>query len=388
MTKVRRCWLALVPALFLVMQACGGGSYGTSNGQHVSGSGSGSGGGSGSGSGSGSVGSVWSKVSTPAGATSISFFAVNGSNHWFIADRLTGFYRSTDQGATWTQINSGIRYAFGWTIQVDPANGDLIANTCSCNGMNVNPVGFFRSSDEGNTWTQIATPAGFHLSLAGAQTGCAFTNTNYMVCGGYYGTGAAWVSTNTGQSTIAASSNPLLGTAYSIAFNPVKNDLWLGTEQRGLYRSTNNGMSWTQVSPSSTGYDPVNGVNIGNVYGINFDRSGNVLASSQGGVWKSAASGSGYSWSRVLINQNTSAGKGIGRDANGNLYYGHNHDPLNPITIYRSSDNGSTWSEFDNGIPKQYLEAAHFTYNHSDGQMYVVIFEEATNHGWLYRTGG
>ena len=374
MARFRCYWLALVPALFVVMQACGGGSSLSSRStQQVPGS--------------GSVGSAWSKVSTPAGAGSITFFAVNGSNHWFIADRLTGFYRSTDQGATWTQINSGIQYPFGWTIQVDPANGDLIANTCSCSAPNLNPVGFFRSSDEGNTWTQIPNPSGFHLSLNGAQTGCAFTANSNMICGGYYGQGIAWVSTNGGQSTTTVTSSPLLGTAFSIAFNSVKNDVWLGTEQRGVYHSTNNGTSWVQVSPNAVSLDPVNGVMIGNVYGLNFDRNGDVLASSQGGVWKSSPSGSGFTWNLVLKNQNTSAGKGIGRDSAGNLYYGHNSDSLNPITIYRSTDNGASWSEFDNGIPQQYLQGRNFTYNHSDGQMYVVIFDEATGHGWLYRTG-
>jgi hypothetical protein len=53
----------------------------------------------------------------------VNFVAFNGSDHWFIADRSHGFYRSTDQGATWTSINSGLATTLGWTINMNPANG-------------------------------------------------------------------------------------------------------------------------------------------------------------------------------------------------------------------------------------------------------------------------
>jgi len=65
----------------------------------------------------------WQKVSTPSAASQINYVAFNGSNHWFIVDRKQGFYRSTDQGASWTQINSGLTTTLGWTINVNPAKG-------------------------------------------------------------------------------------------------------------------------------------------------------------------------------------------------------------------------------------------------------------------------
>ena len=138
---LRRYLFAL--AIFALMAgatSCGGGAAGTSN---SSGS---------PGSGGSPSGISWQKVSVPSGATQVAFFSVNSSNHWFLADRSEGFFRSTDQGATWTAINSSLATTLGWTISIDPGNGDLIASTYSAS-LNANPVNFYRSTNEGASWT-------------------------------------------------------------------------------------------------------------------------------------------------------------------------------------------------------------------------------------------
>ena len=341
-----------------------------------------------SGGGGGGGGAGWAKVNTPSAATQINYFALNSSNHWFIADRTQGFYRSTDQGATWTQINSGLTTTLGWTINSDPASGALIASIYSGTVLNAHPVIFYRSTNEGNSWTAI--PSG-QLSAAAAQSGCVFPANSSIVCGGYWapspGSGA-WVSTNGGQTTINASTASTNGgSVYGLGVNPVAQDLWLGTEQNGIFRSADNGLTWTVQSPPATSFDPVNGIRDGNIYGMTFDRNGNVLFGSQGGVWKSSKTGAGYSWTNVLPNRNTAAGKGLGRDANGNLYYGHNHDTSDPTVVYRSTDNGSTWSAYDSGIPP-FLEGHEFIVNPADRKLYAVIEDGTTNDGWLYRTVG
>ena len=340
----------------------------------------------GSGPGSVSTGpNSWQKVNTPAAATQINFVSFNNSNHWFIADRNRGFYRSTDQGSTWTQINSGLATTLGWTINVNPANGDLIASTYSGSAIGANPVTFYRSSDEGNTW--IAIQSG-HLSAATAQTGCIFPG-SAIVCGGYWAPSPStgiWISTDGGQTASGASTASTNGgTAYGLGINPVTADLWLGTEQNGIFRSTDNGLTWTQESPAATSFDPNHGIRDGNIYGMTFDRNGDVLFGSQGGIWKSSKNGAAYSWTNVLTNQNTAAGKGFGTDANGNLYYGHNYDPTDPTVVYRSSDDGNTWSAFDSGIPAS-LEGHRFVVNPTNRKLYAVIEDGNTNNGWLYST--
>jgi len=125
---------------------------------------------------------------------------------------------------------------------VNPANGDLVASTYSGPVINAHSVTFYRSTDEGNTWTLI--PSG-HLSAATAQTGCIFPG-NTIVCGGYWApapASSAWISTDGGQTTTSASTATSNGgNVYGLGFNPVTQDLWLGTEQHGIFRSTDNGL--------------------------------------------------------------------------------------------------------------------------------------------------
>ncbi len=327
----------------------------------------------------------WQRISVPSGAVQISGFAVNSGNHWFIADRSKGFYRSTDQGGSWTPINTGLSNTFAWSIDVNPATGDLIGSTYAGTSGTL-PVKFYRSTNEGASWTAISTVS---LSSATALTGCAFPSNGNIVCGGFWAAtpnSGAWVSTNGGQSTSNVSNSTNMGgSVYSLAINPVGGDLWLGTEQMGIYHSTDNGLTWTQASPADTNVDPANGIRDGNIYGITFDRSGDVLFSSQGGIWKSAKTSGGYSWSNVLANSNTAAGKGMGRDAGGDLFYGHNPDPSDTTAVRCSTDDGATWKACDSGIPAG-LTAQDFLVSPADGKLYTVIRDETGNAGFLYRT--
>jgi hypothetical protein len=268
---------------------------------------------------------------------------------------------------------------------VNPATGALIASTYP--GVNgTNPIRFYRSTDEGTHWTAVATS--FGLSAYPAFTGCVFASNGNAICGGFWPPApysGAWVTANGGRTTVAGLTAPGIGGVFGFGFDPVSKDLWLGNETHGVFRSTDNGFSWTQESPSDQAVDPVNGIRDGNARSFAFDRNGNVLFAAQGGIFKSSNSGSSYTWTNVMGNGNTSAGKSLGQDGSGNLYYGHDFDTTNPTTIYRSTDNGATWSAYDSGIP-QFLEATQFLVNPSDRKMYVYIEDEAANVGTLYRT--
>ena len=348
----------------LVIASCGGGGSGSIN----------------LGGGGGSL--SWQQVSVPSGANQISAFAVSQSNHWFIADRNKGFYRSTDQGGSWTAINTGLANTLAWNISLNPASGDLIGSTYAGSGGAA--VRFYRSSDEGAHWTAISSVS---LDSATALTGCAFPSNGNTVCGGFWaaGTSGAWVSTNGGQSTTNVSNVSYMGASvYSLAVNPVSGDVWLGTEQMGIFRSSDNGFTWTQASPPDTNVDSVHGIRDGNIYGITFDSSGKVLFSSQGGIWKSSTT-SGGSWTNVLANHNTAAGKGMGRDAAGDLFYGHNPDSNDTSSVRCSTDGGLNWSRCDSGIPGG-LTAQDFVISPADGRLFAVMRDEGGNSGSLYRT--
>ena len=335
-------------------------------------------------SGTASANANWQLVSTPSSATQVSYFAVNSSNHWFLSDRNTGFWKSTNQGASWTQINGTIPAPVqGWTIQVNPATGDLIANTINASYPSGGASHYYRSTDEGNTWTQVPEPTNFHNSWGSAQTGCLLPTSGggNLVCGGYYGGNntSGFYSTNNGTTTTLTSATPAVSSDYGFARNPVDGSFFMGTENGGTFRSTDGGATWTQVWPFQT--SPSNG----NQYFVTFDCSGNPIVTAQAGIFRGVGSAGSYTWTNPLFNGNTSAGKGLFTDSYCSIYWGHNHDTNRPTVVYRSLDNGVTWSAWDTGIPAG-LEGHVMVENPADGMIYAVIEDGQTNNGWVYRT--
>ncbi len=328
----------------------------------------------------------WESITTPFSQPNFIDFGTNG--HWFAADRNQGFFRSTDRGATWSSISSGIATQFGWTINAAP-NGNLIAGIYSSGGPNLHPVLFYRSSNEGSSWTVIQSSVSGILDASPAWTGCAFTASGTAVCGGYWASSPSpggWYSSNSGQSVASISTTSSNGmTVFSLALNPVNKDLWMGTEQYGIFRSTDNGATWSAASPPDTQIDPSGGIRDGNVLAITFDRSGNVLFGSQGGIWKSSSNGGRFSWKNVKGNPTTADGIAMARDSSGVLYYGHGSAAADPTVLYCSTDDGSTWQACDGGLP-QAQEIHRLVVNPADEKMYATVWDEVSGTGKIYRT--
>jgi hypothetical protein len=244
---------------------------------------------------------------------------------------------------------------------------------------------FYRSKNEGGSWTMIQSG---QLDASPAWTGCALAANSNLVCGGYWApspTTGGWYSSNGGQSVSAVATTSSNGDAvFALALNPVNHDLWMGTEQYGIFRSTDNGATWSPASPPDTQIDSVHGIRDGNIFAITFDRNGNVLFGAQGGIWKSSKNGSGFSWSNVKANSNTADGYALARDANGTLYYGHKRDSSDPTSLYCSTDDGSTWKACDGGIP-QSLAVRRLVVNPADRKMYAIGWD-VNDIGTLYRT--
>jgi photosystem II stability/assembly factor-like uncharacterized protein len=98
-----------------------------------------------------------------------------------------GIWRTTDGGATWTQLKNGLPAPAAFNraiIAIAPSNPDVLY--CQAANESEGILGIFRSSDGGNTWNDIS---GTHFDDEGQMTyGNSIvvhpTDPNHVICGG------------------------------------------------------------------------------------------------------------------------------------------------------------------------------------------------------------
>jgi len=224
-----------------------------------------------------------------------------------------GIYRSTNAGAYWTFSKQGFPAEYNW-LDVEtllPVGDDLLSGS---------EAGVYRSTDHGESWTSSSaglpadTPVLELVSLNGtlfiASLRGVFKSTD---------NGSNWTASHAGFDTTF----PYLYRTYALfAWG---NELFAGTSDRGLYRSTNGGDYWTHISSPEF---------------IN---------------------GNGFYFPIYSVT-----------GMNGVLYVGTQDGG-----ILRSSDDGATWNPFNNGLPE-------FSYIQSFGEMSSKILA-AEFHGLYVR---
>jgi uncharacterized repeat protein (TIGR02543 family) len=238
-----------------------------------------------------------------------------------------GVFRSTDSGATWTAVNTGLTSHDVLSLAINPAT--LYAGTWG--------AGIFRSTDSGATWTAVdagltsqdvyaiaINPAAPSTLYAGTYDG-VFRSTD---------SGATWTVMNTGLTNHHV---------QSLAIDPLAPTiLYAGTTLGGgVFRSTDSGATWSAVNTSlsdrwvqSVAVDP-------------FTPS-TLYAGTRGGVFRSTDSGA--TW--------TAVDAGLTHQVVWSLAV----NPLTPTTLYvgtygggvfRSTDSGDTWTAVNTGLTSQ-----------------------------------
>jgi photosystem II stability/assembly factor-like uncharacterized protein len=177
----------------------------------------------------------WVVTNVPSNVT-VQSIATNDGNIYAGTDG-NGIYHSTDGGANWSQLSTGL------TTQKVTAIG--FSGPYIFVGTNGN--GVYRSSDQGGSWAQ----ANFGLSNLNIRDltvhiSAVFAATNG---GGVFrslDSAKTWVQVNAGFAVTSVRS--------LLAHNTF---LFAGTQGDGVYRTNNNGDSWTRVSnglPPTTDY--------------------------------------------------------------------------------------------------------------------------------------
>ncbi len=300
----------------------------------------------------------WQQLNGPHGGTALSFASTADGNIFAGSDyNQKGIYRSTDGGMLWHQSSDGI-YLTDRQIECILVNdsGHIFIGTISHIGSII-----YKSTNSGNSWSSVANlgtkclaeiDSGqifaahtgyqqYHRSTDGGETwvpgfiplggvnDIALNDSGHIFLAGQ----PAYRSTDNGYNW-AALNNGLSDEARSIAIND-SGHIFAGSwgeysSTSGIYRSTNNGDSWSFVKP---------GFRVNFSKNIVINNNGDIIVGSWGyGIWKSTDNGD--TW-----NQNNS---GLGHyyvrsmhiALNGDVYAG-----LDGGGIYRSTDEGESWMQ-------------------------------------------
>jgi hypothetical protein len=247
----------------------------------------------------------WVQTNKPCSET-ILCFAVSGSN--LFAGTNNGVFRSSDNGTSWSEVNSGLT--------------DLNVHSLAVKGVNLfagNYNGVFLSTNNGTNWNIVG--------LTNSPVWALFVSDMNLFAGTNYGisrstdNGLNWSSINAGLPTNTA----------CLTFATSGTNLFAGTSQ-GVFLSTNNGTSW---SGASTGVNP--DAHAIAIIGMN------LFAATWGGVFLST--NNGKSWNAVnkglprnAYNTTRYVGVGCLTSIDSNLFAGTESG------VYLSTNNGTNWT--------------------------------------------
>ncbi|RIE11789.1 hypothetical protein SMC3_08350 [Candidatus Cryosericum hinesii] len=293
---------------------------------------------------------TWTAMSTGLTNMTVWGLAINPvtPSTLYVGTYNGGIFRSTDSGAHWTPVNTGLPLPYlpigSFAINPDTPS-TLYAATLS--GGEGAVGGVFRSTDSGDHWTATA--------LSGARTEVRFVaidpDTPAVL---YAGTGrglfrsadggTTWTAVNTGLTKHTATGTSIIP-LNALAIDPAAPaTLYAGTDE-GVFRSTDSGNDWTAVNVGLTNPCVVT------VLAIDPLAPTNLYAGTEDMVFCSTDSGN--TWiaatacptstihptrtiylSCLLVDPHTPS----------TLYAG------TPLGVFRSMDSGSTWATVNIGL--------------------------------------
>lgn len=248
-----------------------------------------------------------------------------------------GVMRSYDKGINWAPANNGID---NFSIRlVYEADGILLASAAGTSGS-----GMFRSIDSANTWIRL-DPYQFAWNAEGITY-----NNGILYSYDFENYAKVYKSTDLGLTWFlpAGTTSPadIIQGIYS-----VDNEIYVGIYRFGLYKSTNEGVNWTQIN---------NGVVNKDILSVNGSDS-LIISSSFGGI--NITYNKGIFWdnlSQGLTNSSVISLLSVGN----NLFAG-----TYGSGIFKSVNNGETWTKLNH--PNLYV--GDLIYGHN--RIYAIVSE-------------
>ena len=239
-----------------------------------------------------------------------------------------GVWRSDDNGDTWRPLSDNQPSLAIGSLAIDPTNPNVIWAGTGDNGEfgGYYGAGLLKSTDGGATWQVITGP---NSTLTPTQP--AFINAGILkVEIDPSNTNTVYIATNPGHSSSAAS----------------KTGAEAPLGQRGLWKTTDGGQTWTNLNVTNDGgrisamdviTDPLNRQRvIASMYGAGLFRSENG-----GQSWTRLAGGlPADGFGRIAL----TIGPALQGGQNSTIYAAVARTDNNLLGIYGSTDNGTTWT--------------------------------------------
>lgn len=259
------------------------------------------------------------------------------------SSRNTAAFKSTDGGANWVQISSGVNIAGSY----DGTNADdqgyydlcLAVHPTDPNTVYLGNVEMSRTTD-GSTLSLYRNPSGYyggtrawdcwvHVDIHNIKFAPSNGNIVYLGCdGGVYKStdaGASWQSVNNSINTIQF---------YRVASHPTNSSiLFGGSQDNGNFRTTDKGSTAWVFKTTGDGMECF----------VDYNDPNYVFMSTQNG-WLNRSTDGGANFSTVLSNVSTNTAWTA-------PYWQHPTD-YNKVyaavsrQLYRSTDRGANWSSF------------------------------------------
>ncbi len=319
-------------------------------------------------------GSIWLPFTLGPGKDQIINTTALIGNHLFAATEVGGIVLSTDDGSSWTPVNTGIRNTPVSCLALSGKN--LFAGSM---GYSIGP---FLSTDEGASWSQVndllwtahvrslaAIGTNILAGIGGGDDGSIFRSTDdgiswtnvypgfpdydiYQAFAAHEGNlfagsafGSVLRSTDSGRSWAKADTTGLQNFRGGItSFAVLGNNLFAGTVDSGIFLSTNNGASWTQINNGLWNTQ----IRALAVSGTTIIAATNILGDDYGGIFISTNNGG--SWTRIVPEMTSYCTVDAFAVSGTNIFASTSFG-----TPCLSTDFGLSWRAVDSGLPRTHI---------------------------------
>lgn len=273
--------------------------------------------------------SQWTQINN--GLTSLVINALTSSNTYvFAGTNGQGVFRTSNSGGNWEQVNTGLTNQFISALAYKYPT--LFVGT--------NGGGIYKSTNNGSNWTQI------NIGLNHLQILDIFIDSNGDLFVGTVG-GGVYYSTDNGLNWTQRNNG--LSQNYNV-FTITRQGSTLFCAGTGIFKSTNNGLNWTQINQ------------LNNIWIHDLITLGQFLFAATESNYIYRSSDGGGSWTQLTTGLNNSIIQTLFTVGN-NIFCGSNGG------VFLSTNNGGNWSTTNlSSIVKQFTTFGGDIYAGTFGQ--------------------